>query len=421
MPWIGRVLVKNSLANPMPILDLLKNNPTEVYALELPQIVAICGNGQLVDDQACSTEFRDFLSRSPSSKLGDYARRCLAQPFDRSGLALQDVVNELGRRLDYKVTRGLYQGRKNVIGFDGIWENPSGSTLVVEVKTTDAYRISLDTIATYRSKLVLQNKVSSTSSILIVVGRQDTGELEAQVRGSRHAWDVRLISVDALIKLVHLKEETEQDTTSKIWDILSPFEYTRVDRIIEIAFTAATEATEDPSEEAVESGVKPSLESDSGGNEGSSGTQVHTPQAVIEQYRRASLARLESKLDCNLVRRTKATYWSPDSEHAKRAACSVSKRHATGHYWYAYHPAWDEFLAEAAEGYFVLSCVGLESSFALPRDWLRQRLPLLNKTVVSDDKHYWHIHLHHMENGRMGLRLHRDSTSVDISQFLLVL
>jgi hypothetical protein len=40
------------------------------------------------------------------------------------------------------------------------------------------------------------------SSILIVVGREDTGDLEAQIRGSRHAWDVRLISVDALLRLM---------------------------------------------------------------------------------------------------------------------------------------------------------------------------------------------------------------------------
>jgi len=35
--------------------------------------------------------------------------------------------------------------------------------------------------------------------VLIVVGRQDTGELEAQIRGSRHAWDIRLISAEALL------------------------------------------------------------------------------------------------------------------------------------------------------------------------------------------------------------------------------
>jgi hypothetical protein len=54
---------------------------------------------------------------------------------------------------------------------------------VVEVKTTDAYRISLDRTADYREKLILSDYTDKTSSMLIVVGRDDTGELEAQVRG----------------------------------------------------------------------------------------------------------------------------------------------------------------------------------------------------------------------------------------------
>jgi hypothetical protein len=73
---------------------------------------------------------------------------------------------------------------------------------VAEVKTTDTYRIALDSIAGYRQKLLAAKTFSEPSSILILVGRQDTGELEAQIRGSRHAWDIRLISVDALLKLV---------------------------------------------------------------------------------------------------------------------------------------------------------------------------------------------------------------------------
>jgi hypothetical protein len=55
-------------------------------------------------------------------------------------------MNELGRRLDYKVTNGRYQGTTNSIGFEWIWLSPEGQTLIVEVKTTDAYRISLDTL-----------------------------------------------------------------------------------------------------------------------------------------------------------------------------------------------------------------------------------------------------------------------------------
>jgi len=66
-------------------------------------------------------------------------------------------------------------------------------------------------------------------------GPRDTGELEAQVRGSRHAWDIRLISADALVKLTQLKENTEgTETGRKIRSLLTPMEYTRLDQMIDV-------------------------------------------------------------------------------------------------------------------------------------------------------------------------------------------
>jgi hypothetical protein len=133
------------------------------------------------------------------------------------------------------VANGRYQGTVNQIGYDGIWVSPQGQTVVVEVKTTDAYRISLDTIAGYRDKLLKAGQIASPSSSLIIVGREDTGELEAQIRGSRHAWDMRLISADALIKLVKLKESAEgAETGVKIRSLLVPREYTRLDEMVDV-------------------------------------------------------------------------------------------------------------------------------------------------------------------------------------------
>jgi hypothetical protein len=155
-------------------------------------------------------------------------------------MVLQDLANELGRRLEYTVTNGLYQGTVKTVGFDGLWISPEGHSILVEVKTTDAYRISLDTIIGYRNRLSTSGQIVGPVSCLIVVGREDTGELEAQVRGSRHAWDIRLISADALIKLVQLKENTEDTETGlKIRSLLVPMEYTRLDKMIDVMFTAA--------------------------------------------------------------------------------------------------------------------------------------------------------------------------------------
>jgi hypothetical protein len=189
----------------VPLISLWSSNRTAIEEFSIEQVVATAGDGNLRDGSLCSQELRAYLSEITSAKIAQYIEYCLSRHFGKGGMALQDLFNELGRRLDYKASNGRYQGTSNTIGYDGIWTSPEGHMIVIEVKTTDAYRVSLDTIVAYRDRLSAIGEVSSPCSILIVVGREDTGELEAQIRGSRHAWDIRLISADALIKLVQLK------------------------------------------------------------------------------------------------------------------------------------------------------------------------------------------------------------------------
>ena len=166
----------------MPLISLWKSNPTAVEEFTIEQVVKAAGTGELKDKSKCSEELRSFLSEVHSEKIDGYIKHCLSKNFVKSGLVLQDLINELGRRLDYQVENELYQGTTSAVGFDGVWESPEGQSIVVEVKTTDAFRISLDAIAKYRQGLITLNRVTALSSILIIVGRDDTGELEAQVR-----------------------------------------------------------------------------------------------------------------------------------------------------------------------------------------------------------------------------------------------
>lgn len=387
----------------MALLPILSNSPEQVYGLSIQQIVAICGNGKLVDQSNCSEELRLFLGQAPSEKLIEYAGVCLSDGFEKSGQVLQDIVNELGRRLDYKVENGLYSGKANAIGFDGLWQTEEEKSIVVEVKTTDIYRINLDTIATYKERLISAGKIGSGSSILIVVGRQDTGDLEAQVRGSRHAWDVRLISVEALTKLVRLKETAEEATVAKIRELLTPFEYTKVDRIIDIAFTAAQEVSE--GRELEEGFASDGSAPDSAEKMPISYTQNHTPRDIINNVRSriiSNIAALEKKA---LIRKSAALYWSSDAAHELRVVCTISKRYDKNesNYWYAYHPAWDSFLYGGAKGFFVLGCVDRGEAFALPYSWIKLRLPELYVTE-KEEKRYWHIVLAETNDGELEFR-----------------
>ena len=129
-----------------------------------------------------------------------------------------------------------------------------GQSLIVEVKTTDTYRVDLNTIAGYQKQLAGTDEIGlHTSSILIVVGRQDTGDLEAQIRGSRYAWDIRLISVEYLLKMLDLKEDVEDPQIAvRIRAILNPQEFTRVDGIVDLLFSAKEDIQDETQREAAD-------------------------------------------------------------------------------------------------------------------------------------------------------------------------
>jgi hypothetical protein len=357
-----------------------------VDSLSIQQVLALCGDGRLIDGSPCSHDLREYFQIAKSENLFKYLQACLQASFDRSGFVLQDIVNEFGRRLDYSVENGLYQGKSGAINHDGLWIDSEGSTIIVEVKTTDAYRINLETLARYGEALLAARTVSKNCAILIVVGRQDTGDLEAQVRGSRHAWTIRLISADALVKLVTLKENTDPGLVSKIHEVLTPFEYTRLDKIIEIAFTVAEDASNALGEGEVE--------------EEAAARQQHTSLDVLAELRAEMITAISSKY-VPLIKKSRALYWSADK--TVRVAVSVSKQYEGGNYWYAYRPDWDRFLSEAAQGFYVLGCVGMHYAFAIPSDWIHSRLKYLHMTERDGGGH-WHIYVV-PENETLMLRL----------------
>jgi hypothetical protein len=329
------------------------------------------------------------------------------------------LINELGRRLEYQVENGRYQGISGAVGFDGLWHSPEGHAIIVEVKTTDAYRISLNTIMSYREKLRAAGKFDGPTSVLIVTGREDTGELEAQVRGSRHAWDIRLISADALIKLVQLKEESESaETAGKIRSLLTPMEYTRLDQMIDVMFTttadiaSAAEAELREEDEVVVSESKQSSQDPVLG----SGWQF-TPRVLLQTKRDELLDALSARENTKLIAKTLATFWSPD--HAVRAVCTISKRYENrGHpYWYAYHPRWQDFLGEGTRAFVVFACMDKNAAYAMPAKIMHECLSGLRTT---DDK-YWHVDLTDSKDGHLEMFLAKTRKSLPLAPYFLKL
>jgi hypothetical protein len=393
----------------MALLTLWSSNPDAVLSLSVEQIVATAGDGKLRDNSECSGELRAFLSQVTSDKLAEYADYCLISGFNKSGMVLQDIVNELGRRLDYEVTNGRYQGISGGVGNDGLWRSPEGHNVLVEVKTTDAYRVPLNTIARYRDRLKEEGIIKGSNSMLLVVGREDTGELEAQVRGSRHAWDMRLISVDALVHLVKLKESTEGVSAGdKIRSVLVPMEYTRLDALIDVMFTTAKD-------------VEGTIDADkqlSGEDEKEGSGWVFTDPSLMQEKRELIVSAFAKTRGVNLIRRSRALHWN--SDHSFRTACAVSKRYTNSGnilYWYAYHPRWDKFLSEAEESFYILGGMDINIAFSIPVGMLRQRLDELNTTTKTDGSSYWHIKILEKRLGDYALHMPKSGKHLPLNEF----
>ena len=396
----------------MSLLSFWKTNREQVLGQTIKQIVNNAGDGDLRDGSECEIELRQFLKEVPSEYLYRYASFCLENSFEDSGSVLQDLVNELGRRLGFVVENGRYKGVRNAIGFDGIWDSKGQSSIVVEVKTTTAYLMDVETFVGYKDRLVQEGRVQSSSSILIVVGRSDTGGLEAQVRGSKHSWDIRLISVDSLIKLVQVKEMSDDPrTVSRITEILRPFEYTRVDKIIDVIFTTA----EDVDRDAVE--LVDEIPDSKKDQEQSSRKQEQTPREELEFKRVRAAEGFGKKLQIPLIKFSKTLF---QSENGRIRICvAVSKKYdrVNQPYWYAFHPQWSDFLSEGEESYLILACMDRDEGFAIPYQTLSSVLPKLNQTKKENGRDYWHIALTNLGKSGLAINLTKVGEQLQLAEY----
>ena len=377
----------------MPLLELWAKTPDQLEDKQVHQLIAFAGNGKLLDDGPCSTEFRSFLGTVPSERLAKYSEQCLTEAFTDSGLALQDVVNEIGVRLGAVATPGRYRGTKKYTGFDGLWCFPSGQKIIIEVKTTDTYRIAENLAA------------EDTSSILLVVGRQDTGDLEAQIRGSRHAWDVRIISVDALIRLMRIMEEVDDPViVQRIHNILIPREFTRLDAIADVLFSTTEEVKQDETPAEVK--------------EQSSAPKTDEAKTTPVAFHEACIKRIQSKLALSFVKRSRSGYSTPDNAVALNV--SVSKEHGSEsnpNYWFAFHPHQQAFLKKHPSAYVAFGCGSSERLILIPYDnfepWLKHTW-----TTENGERTYWHVVIYR-DSGNYSFRMKKGEKSIDLTPYVV--
>jgi len=184
--------------------------------ISLEQLLELVGDlDDSPGDKTPKERFRRFLSGNLTSvgAVRDYIEECLRHSDDQYNRALQDLVNHLGRLLDFDVVFGRYRGVQGDIGFDGWWKSPTGFHIVVEVKTTDAYTIKTSTLLGYTDNLISAQKIPDWDHALglYVVGRSDAGlsQLENSIIAEKRTHQLRIITVDKLLTLAELLTDYE--------------------------------------------------------------------------------------------------------------------------------------------------------------------------------------------------------------------
>jgi hypothetical protein len=224
-----------------------------------------------------------------------------------------------------------------------------------------------------------------------------------------------------LLKRVRLKQTAEgPETGRKIRSLLIPTEYTRLDGMIDVMFTAAKDVEEGAVETA--SGEDETVADEQSAEKAAPAKVGYdfTDSASLQRKRDEIVRALETQHGVNLSKESRALFG--DLTRRVRLACTISKRyHArTYPYWYAYHPHWDEYLREAENGLLVLGCMDLDYAFAIPRSIVESVLDGLNITVRPDGERCWHMHLVEA-GGEYSLLLPKRSDALSLTGYIVKL
>src|SRR5438094_7021474 len=114
----------------MGLLELWNENRQQLDDKRLHQLIAFAGDGRLVDGGTTTTERRQLLAAAPSERLARWKVEAIEDRYEGFGFVLQDLVNEVGRRLGFNVEFGRYRGRSGEDSPDGIWTAKDGHILL---------------------------------------------------------------------------------------------------------------------------------------------------------------------------------------------------------------------------------------------------------------------------------------------------
>lgn len=358
---------------------------------------------ELADGSKGSNTFRALLAKGTTEDLTEVTREALLTKGTPSAYALQDCVNTVGNRLDFKAEFGRYRGTPKETGHDGLWKSETARDFVVEVKKSEAFAIDPQTLVDYMEQLASKGQINEEAIGLYVLG--EVKVLDKTIKGAGLTEKVRVISVEALLHLLHLYERASL-SHEQIVTLLSPLDSVRVDSLLGII------------EEVLE---KREVEEEEGGEEsgdgGSDGAHAQTARKVIDAAYAAITATLETKLGKDIAAPgRKLRRWNNS-----RAVLFYSKDYESGggRYWFAIHPKQVAFLETGASGFAIFVCEKTERTVVWPFADLKARLGTMNVTE-EEKRMYWHVPIWFKGAGKTVecFTKGRGGTRIDLTEYL---
>ena len=355
----------------------------------------------LKDGSEASKRLREYLETADLELIESWVSQVLQSGSD--GRVLQDIVNALGVRLGFNVEYGLYQGRQGSIGFDGYWWLP-GLNLIVECKTTDAYRISTDTLVKYANELEHERGLVSTPDILIVVGRVDTGDIEAQIRGSRKDDKIRVIGVESLLSLTQaMAALAGGPATEKLRQSLIPQDFTRLDNLSRLVSEVVYE-------------TRQMLTMETSEDKDSTNLELSRVTTEVDLARAAVLAKVSSEIGALISVAGTKNWFLSQQPNCRNVLFMTSKKYnrEDQQFWYSLPEKWISSIGEDG-GLLLLHRAGDRGFYQIPWENLEGLLEGLN--MVPDKKRaMWHIGIRDT-NGRVEMLLPRLAGHQDMQLF----
>jgi len=203
--------------------------------LTLDRIVSLAGDWK--DESRASQQFREIIEdeQTTTREIESYLQEAVDGSDSYHNRALQDLVNNIGRRLGFEVEYGIYQGVRDTIGYDGHWISTAtkdDTHLVVETKKSTAFSIGPEQAGEYMEELAEKEGLNRGQVYgLYVVGNGNVETVSQTILGSKYRDRMRVISAQSLLDLLEIQSDSGL-RHDQVVDVLLPINAVDVGQLV---------------------------------------------------------------------------------------------------------------------------------------------------------------------------------------------